>query len=307
VEFACVALFGGLIRLLPRRGAMALGAAVGSIACVVFRHDRRVARANLDLVLADSVSPAEKRAMIRATFRRLGRVIMGLFWAPRLTAAHCAALVEGDAFWRTLRELQQRGKGAILVTAHYGDWELLCLATAAAGFPLLMVAEAMTNPGLERIFSYHRTCTGNRTVPPRHAVLKLFRALRRGERVAMMADVNGRRGRGGVWVDFFGRQVFNGTAMAELARRTQSAIVFAAMVPLSGGRFRVECREPIEATPTDDAEADVRELTQRVVDFHAELLRRDPRPWLWTYKRWKRKPADDATGYPFYARCARVK
>jgi KDO2-lipid IV(A) lauroyltransferase len=286
---------------------MAVGDIAGTIGYLIRRQDRAVARANLDLVLGDTVSRRRKRAIIRATFRRIGRVVLGLFWAPRLTPSRCAALVQGDDFWRTLRELEARGRGAILVTAHYGDWELLCLATAAAGFPLLMVAESMKNPGMEHLFSHHRTCTGNRTVPPRYAMLKLFRALKRGDRVAMMADVNGRRGRGGVWVNFFGLHVFNGTAMAELALRTQSAIVFAAMIPQAGGRFRVECHPPIEFVPTGDADADVRELTQQVVDLHADWLRRDPEPWLWTYKRWKRKPTEDAAGYPFYSRSARVK
>src|SRR4051794_16117428 len=58
-ESSCVVLFGGLVRLLPRRGAMALGAAIGAIAHLVLRHDRLVARANLDLVLGDAVSPAQ--------------------------------------------------------------------------------------------------------------------------------------------------------------------------------------------------------------------------------------------------------
>ena len=66
-------------------------------------------------------------------------------------------------------------------------------------------------------------------------------------------------------------------------------------------------KAPIEPTVTADADADVRELTQRVVNLHADLLRRNPEPWLWTYKRWKRRPTEDAKGYPFYAKWGRVE
>lgn len=306
-EYALVRFIAWWVRLYPRRWSLAGGSFVGTFVYLAMRHDRRVARANLDLVLGDALSPAAKRRVVRRTFQRVGRVIVGLLYAPELAPAEVAGLVDADPFWATLRDLERRGQGAVLVTAHYGDWELLCLATAAAGFPLLVVAEPVANDRLERLFVALRTCTGNRTVPPKYAALKLFRGLRRGERVALTCDANGRRGRGGVWVDLCGRQVFNGTALAELALRTGSAVVFAAAHPLPGGRCRVECRPPLYPRATGDHQADVRRVTQAVVDCHADLLRTSPEPWLWTYKRWKRKPTPDAAGYPFYARYARVE
>ena len=241
------------------------------------------------------------------TFRRSGSVITGLLWSPRLTRENAMKALDGEPFWKVLRDLESRGKGAVLVTAHYGDWELLCHATAAIGLPMLMVTEPMANPRLHGMFSRLRCCTGNTTVAPMYAMLKLFRALKRGQRVALMCDVNGRRGRGGVWLDFFGRKVFNGSALAELAIRTNSAVVFAVTVPQPDGRFTVDCFPPIEPIASDDHAADIQRLTQQVVDLHAQVLQRDPDPWLWSYKRWKRRPSEEAEGYPFYSRYARVE
>ena len=135
-----------------------------------------------------------------------------------------------------LTDLQSRGRGVVLATVHYGDWELACLNSGLAGLPIMMVTEPLANPRLTAMFDRLRGCTGNKVVPPKYAVLKLFRGLRRGERVAVMCDVNGRRGRGGVWADFFGRPVFNGVAAAELALRTNAAVVFVASMPQPGGR-----------------------------------------------------------------------
>jgi KDO2-lipid IV(A) lauroyltransferase len=305
-EYALLAGLSRYFRLFPRWYATSIGSIAGTIAYPFLAADRKVAHANLDIVLGDARSRRQKRRIVRRTFRRVGRVVLGLFWAPRLTPARCRLLFDGDEIFGLLRELEGRRKGVVLVTAHYGDWELACLALGAGGFPIMMVTEPVANPRVEALFVRLRTATGNRTVPPKFALLKLFRGLRRGERVAVACDVNGRRGRGGVWVDFFGRQVFNGAALAELALRTESAVLFAAMGQAADGRATLRCRPPIEFAPTGDRAADVRRLTQQVVDFHADLLREDPEPWLWTYKRWKRRPTPDVAGYPFYSKYARV-
>lgn len=307
LEYAVVLVFAVFMRLWPRRLAVWGGGIFGLVAGVLLRHDRAVARANLDLVFGTEISRQRKRAMVWGSFRRIGQVLTGLFWSPRLTPAKIASIVDGEYFFQTLRSLEARGKGAVLVTAHYGDWELLCHATAAAGLPILMITEPIPNPWLDRLITRLRGCTGNICIPPMYAMLKLFRALKRGQRVAMMCDVNGRRGRGGVWVNFCNRPVFNGAALAELALRTDAAVVFAVTIPQRGGRYHVKCFPPIEPAAGEDHEQDVQQLTQQVVDLHAQVLHDNPEPWLWTYKRWKRKPTPDAAGYPFYARFARVK
>ena len=191
----------------------------------------------------------------------------------------------------------------VVAAAHYGDWESACHALALAGFPLLTVAEPMPNRLVERFVARLRAAAGNRAVAPRFALLKLMRGLRNGERVAMMADVNGRRGRGGVWLDFFGLRVFNGAALAELALRTGSAVAFVAAESLPAGRTRLSCRL-VEPVITGNRAVDVRSLSQQVLDHCRDLIRADPEPWLWTYKRWKRRPTPEQGAYPFYSKHA---
>jgi KDO2-lipid IV(A) lauroyltransferase len=304
VEFAAVAAFAGMVRMLPRQAVPLLARVLGDLAFLVLRRDRRVALANLDIVLKDIVSPSDKRRLARATFRRLASVVLGLFRAPRVTRPQLDGMLEARDTLAVLRGHEARGKGVIVATAHYGDWELACHAMGLLGLPLLIVTEPMRNTRIEALFERLRTSSGNRAVPPRFAALKLFRALREGGRVAMMVDVNGRRARGGVWLDFFGLRVFNGSALAELALRTGAAVCFIAAKPLADGRTRLIHRLPIEFTPTDDHAADVQRLSQQVLDCCRDLIREDPGPWLWTYKRWKRRPTPEAEaeGYPFYSR-----
>lgn len=295
------------MRLLPYRAMRGLAHVVGFGAFLCRKHDRDVAHANLDLVMGASMSRAAKRRIVRRTFQRMTAVLMGMLWAPRLTREKAAELLDGEALWEIFRCFAARRKGVVAVTAHYGDWELFCYASALNGLPLLMVTETMPNPLLEPLVNRVRGASGNRTIPPRFAVLKLFRGLRQGERVAVMTDVNGRRGRGGVWLDFYGLPVFNGTALGELALRTNAAVVFAAVRPMPGGRYRVVCPTPIEFQPTGDHAADVKALSQQTLDRLADLMREDPEPWLWTYKRWKRRPTAEVGKFPFYSKFARTE
>jgi KDO2-lipid IV(A) lauroyltransferase len=133
-------------------------------------------------------------------------------------------------------------------------------------------------------------------------VVKLFKAVSRGETVAVLIDVNARRGRGGVWLDFFGLPVFNTAAIAELAMRTGASIVFAAALPQPGRRIRVLFGPEIPVDATGDKETDVRTTSQRCLDEVAKLIRADPGPWLWTYKRWKRRPSPEVGRFPFYSK-----
>jgi KDO2-lipid IV(A) lauroyltransferase len=149
-----------------------------------------------------------------------------------------------------------------------------------------------------------RGLSGHTIVHPRFAVVKLFKAVSRGETVAVLVDANARRGRGGVWLDFFGLKVFNTSAVAELAMRTGAAVVFAAAQPVAGngGRIRILFGPEIEVANTGDHERDALVTSQRCLDCCAELIRTNPEHWLWTYKRWKRRPSAEVGGYPFYSK-----
>jgi lauroyl/myristoyl acyltransferase len=176
------------------------------------------------------------------------------------------------------------------------------LATGFLGAPFLTVVESFKNPAVADLMSELRGRSGHTTAPPRFAVLKLFKALRRGGTIATLVDVNGRRGRGGVWLDFFGLPVFNAAAVADLAMRTGAAIVFVTAYPLPGYRTRMVYGPEVELSRTGDAEEDSRITNQRCLDLCADLIRQNPDHWLWTYKRWKRRPAPEIGRYPHYSK-----
>ena len=107
--------------------------------------------------------------------------------------------------------------------------------------------------------------------------------------------------RGGCYVDFFGKPVAASRAVATFALRTGIPIMPATCYPLRGGRYRIEWSPPIEIPPVETPDRE-RVLTQRCMAFLESKIRERPDAWLWMYRRWKYRPTEDATGFPWYSK-----
>jgi KDO2-lipid IV(A) lauroyltransferase len=296
------------IQSLPHPAMLKLADGLAFLTFHLLRQDRRVAFANLDIAFGSTKTPAEKKRIAKASFRNLCRTMAGLFWAPNLTAENFSRYVRLDEKSEQLvRRLQAQGRGILFCTPHLGNWEMGSLVMGFVGVPLLIVAEPTRNPAVSDLMFKLRSGSGHKVVPPQFAVLKLFRQVARGGATAMLVDVNGRRNRGGVWANFFGLPVFNSTAVAELARRTGAAIVMGVGWPDADGKVTLRFDEEISAQSTGDRSADHQRITDDITRRVEELVREHPDQWLWTYKRWKRRPTEERGRFPFYSKFQKVE
>jgi KDO2-lipid IV(A) lauroyltransferase len=306
LEVAVAHALARAVPLLPRRFVHALGRAVGWVGFYLSPTPRRIALANLDIAYGDAKSRAEKIVIARASFQNFCATFLTFFWTRRLTLESLGDMVEFDEeSVQRVREIHARGRGIILVALHYGDWELLAHAIGYRGFPLTIVMEEMRNVALGELFGRLRAHTGHRVIFQRSAAIKLFKALKRGECVATLIDLNAVPRLGGVWVNFFGLPVFNHSAVAALALRTGAAIVGVVAYPIGGGRQRVVYAPEIPCAATSDPAADLQATSQACLTFCEQVIRADPKHWLWSYKRWKHRPTAAQGRYPFYSRPAR--
>lgn len=302
LEAAALEFLAGVLPLLSRRTFVRIANGLGHLAYHVLPRERRVALTNLDIAFGASKEAGEKKRIAIAAFQNFSRGFLGLFWAQRLDASDLEKLVEVDQeSLKRVREIHARGKGIIFVTLHYGDWELLGLATAWLGFPMTIVAEQTRNPHVERIFNRLRSRTGNNTILQRFAMPKLFKALKRRECIALLIDLNAPQGRGGVWLDFFGLPVFNNSAAAALALHTGAPIVGGVAYPLPDGRARIVYSPEIRVEPTGDRVADLNAISQRCLDYCETVVREQPEFWLWLYRRWKFRPSAERGKFPDYS------
>jgi len=303
VEALILELLAATVPLLSRTMLVRIANTLGWMAFHLAVSERRIALTNLDIAFGSTKSPEEKRRIARSAFQNFARSFLGLFWTKRLTKETLDQIVEiGPDNLRMLQDAQARGKGIIFVTFHFGEWEMLGVATGLLGFPVTIVMEQLRNPHLTRIFERLRGHGVNHIILQRHAMTKLLKTLKRGGNVALLIDLNAVPSRGGIWLDFFGKPVFGFSGAAALAQHTGAAIITAVGHPLPDGRIRAVYGPEIPCATTGDEEADLRVTSQQCLRFCEELIRREPERWLWFYRRWKFRPTTEPGDYPYYSR-----
>jgi KDO2-lipid IV(A) lauroyltransferase len=287
---------------LSRTAVLRMANGLGRVAASGAGHLRRVGMANLDLAYGDSLSPVEKRQILRRSLQSFCLVMLDVFWFGRDTEDRLRRHVRWDpAFLASIRDPTAK----IMLTSHLGNWETLGQAVAAKGVPLMSVAAPLANKQVDEVFLSLRRASGQLVVPKEGAMLRLLRHLRKGGKVAMLLDQNVKPADGGAFVPFFGLPVPVSMAAATLALRLPCPIETGYMLPQPGGAYLAMAGERIlpREYPAPDAPGAVETLTLRIAELCEKAVRRHPDLWLWSYKRWKHIPPGGPTSrYPFYSK-----
>jgi len=282
-EYVVVLSLRALVRILPDGAVRGLGSAIGLAGYLLLRSRRRLAQAQLAAAFPTRTD-AECRAIARATFAHFGRLLVVLLKFSTLTPDEMRRRVEFDGEERVRRALAG-GKGAIVVTGHFGYWEVQGVAQALVLPPMSVLARPLDNPHLHALLERIRGATGNRVIYRHGAIRRAWRALAGNETVGILIDQH-ILGGDAVQVEFFSRPVATTAAVAALALRTGAPVLPIFCLPLPNGRFRLIYEHPIEL-PAAGSTDPVRELTQRCTDVLEMYVRRHPHLWLWMHHRWR--------------------
>ncbi len=261
------------------------------------RRDRAVALFNLNIAFPDK-SEAERRRILRASCRNLGRLAAEYCYFDRCSAAEILSHVDSDnPAWKALME-RSTHEAVLVVTAHFGNWELLIEAQGLLGYPVHLIQKPMRNPLVDAVVNGRRQKTGTRTLPKKAAARDALRALKRGPGfVAIPGDQNQTLSFG-VFVDFFGKPACTTPGAARFAMMT-GAPVYAVVLARVGesDQHRFEVLPPIEIVSTGDRDRDVITNTQHCSDAIETFIRRYPEQWIWFHKRWKTRPPGEPKLY----------
>ncbi len=257
---------------------------------------RRVALENLAMAMPEK-SEAERREIARGAYLNMSRVVLeSLPGGERLPADWAEQGVEGGEAWEALKAHVATGKGALIVTAHFGNWELLGEMLIRRGVPL----DALVRPlkgALNTRIAENRVRVGVGLIYPRGAIQELTAAVNRGESPLMLLD-QALPAKAAVFVPFFGKLASTTPAMAVAAKRT-GAPVFVVMGVRNGrggARLRLMVEGPILPPAPGEAEDPITEHTARVTAALERCIRKYPEQWMWLHRRWKYQPEPVAAG-----------
>lgn len=180
----------------------------------------------------------------------------------------------------------QHNKGVILLSAHFGNWELIAASVSARiNIPFHVVVKHQRNPYVDRKINSMRTKWGNKIVSLGISFRNIYKELKNKNLVAMVADQRGPAE--GLRVKFFGIETSIYSGPAILALKTGAPLIYGLTIRQPDFSYKVIIDEINLENLPDDEEEKVKEISQRHTSFLEKCVREYPEQWLWMHKIWK--------------------
>jgi len=179
----------------------------------------------------------------------------------------------------------QNGKGAIFMSAHFGNWELTALSFSQR-HPMSVLVAKQSNPLIDKLMNGVRTKLNGYNVICRDGIpyREVLKALKRNEFVAVLSDQDG--GQQGCFVPFFGRLSSVPKGAALFALRNGCPVITAFGVRQSDGTVKTYLEE-IPLPNTGDAEKDIELICSAYSQKLEDFVRSCPEQWFWFHRKWK--------------------
>jgi len=283
LTYQAVSALGIIARALSRRQARRFASMLGDFVHRNVGLRRDLVYRNIGLTFPEK-SPEEIQKIATEVYRGVAITLLDVLRFPLIrNRDDAAALVDMDPapFWSGT---DNGRKGAVLVSAHYGNWELMAMTFGLLVKPLTIIVKELSNSLVDRSMNELRTLRGNRVVYDDKALREGLRLLSEGGVLAVLADQSDPSAT--YFGEFLGRRatMFHGPAFFALKARVP---LFVGMCrPADDGRYRGEIQE-IDTTDLTYCKEDIATLAGRYTRVLEEYIRRWPEEWFWLHNRWK--------------------
>ncbi len=276
-----------LIQALSFRVACGFAALLAWVLYHVDKRHRLVALDNLRQAFPGRYSEAELDRLVRGVYRHFCLVLIEIVQLPRrLHPSNWHRWVKPHGA-RKLAEVLLSDRPLLLVTGHFGNWEMAGYTLALLGVRTHAIARELDNPFLDRYLRQFRERTGQRILAKKGEFDKIQEVLHGGGILATLGDQDA--GQRGLFVDFFGRPASTHKAVALMALEL-GAVMVVVGTPRVGDHYEPYFADVIYPEEYDGRTDAVRALTQRFTSGLEQLIRQFPEQYFWLHRRWKHQP-----------------
>ncbi|MDY0150122.1 MAG: lysophospholipid acyltransferase family protein [Kiritimatiellia bacterium] len=265
-----------LVRRLPRKGAYWIGLRICDLMYYLNPHGRRSVRNHMRIIFEHQDIVPSRRVLdgyTRKTFQAFGKYLADFIRYKHLTPEGVRETVSIQGL-KYLEAIRDSDHGAILLTAHYGNWEMGGAIIAAMDIPINAVVRPVESPSLERIFSMFRRQRGLKVIPLAHAGVGILKALKRGEVVALVGDRDFTGN--GQPAHFFGREVSLPRGAAWFSHRTGIPVTMGFVTRAPDDTFILRIHPPIDPVAAGSEGA----IQAHIIRIMEETIARDPSQWF---------------------------
>jgi KDO2-lipid IV(A) lauroyltransferase len=193
-----------------------------------------------------------------------------------------------------------RGKGVIIMTGHFSNWELMGTWVVRHGYPVKVVSKKSYDPRLDKLIVDYRNEAGYANTSRGSATRSVIDGLINGETFGLLFDLDTKVK--GVFVDFFGQPAHTATIPVLLATKLNVPIVPMFCRLTKKNTYVFTCLEELKLVNTGDDEKDTHLNTQICSDVYQKMITTYPDQWIWMHRRWKKKPDANDPYYKYLAK-----
>jgi len=276
-----------IVSSLPVNLALRIGKFLGL--CMYHFHPKRkrIAYANLKAAFCKDKTPSELKDILIRTYKNYGQTTIEMLMMPRIDRAYLKKYAYMENRYR-ISEAQAKGKGAIYLTSHFGNWELSSLKSAEEGFPLYVLVRQQKMEMLNNLLNSYREKLGCKTINRGMPLREIIKGLKDNGILGILADQD--VGKSGVFIDLCGRPASTPVGGVRFARDTGATIVPCFMIRKEGPRHVLTLEESFTIPKTNDRDGDIRKGLERHNRILESYITQYPDQWMWVYTRWKSTP-----------------
>jgi len=275
-----------IFHIIPIKADLWIGRSVGRLVFTFNKKRRLIAYANLKAAFAKEKSPEELRAITKDVYVNLVQTFSEIASLTKVNKDYVNRYVEVVNMER-IENAAGSGRGAVLLTAHFGDWELSSLVSAMKNFPITVLVREQKMKHLNELLNRLRESKGCKVVRKGMSTKNILRELYSKNMVGILSDQDA--GRKGTFVNFFGRPTSAHIGPFEIAKHTDSIILPNFIVRVRGPFHKLYLEEYIDVRKSQGREGLIDGL-QRYMSLLEKYIRKYPSQWLWLHKRWKSTP-----------------
>ena len=227
-------------------------------------------------------SEQEIKKIAKDVYKQFVCTVVEIIFVSKMTDEQIKDIVNFENIY-LIEQALKKGKGGVIMSAHFGNWEMLALSFAKR-YPLSVIVAKQENPYFDKVINGIRSTRGYKTIYKEFAPLGVLKALKRNEFVAILADQHA--GVQGVYTPFFYREVSTPKGPAVFALRAKCPLYTGFCARQPNGRYVVTFEE-IALPNTGDDERNIEIVMteyNRILQRHVE---ENPSFWFWFHRRWK--------------------